>query len=46
MKNFKFNIGDCAAQGDMLITCIDKLPENVKPIELEDGKFILTHKRQ
>ncbi len=43
MKNFKFNIGDCAAQGDMLITCIDKLPENVKPIELEDGKFILTH---
>lgn len=43
MKNFNFNIGDCAAQGDMLIICIDKLPENIKPIDIEDGKFILAH---
>lgn len=43
MKNFQFNIGDCAAQGDMMITCIDKLPANVKLMDLEDGKFILTH---
>lgn len=42
MKNFEFKLGDSAAQGDMMITCIDKLPENIKPISIEDGKFILT----
>lgn len=43
MKNFNFKLNDCAAQGDMLITCLDKLPANIKPVSVEDGKFILTH---
>jgi len=43
MRNFEFKLGDCAAQGDMLITCIDKLPNEVKPIGEENGRLILAH---
>lgn len=32
-----------AAQGDMLITLIDKLPDGVKKQKSEGGKFILAH---
>lgn len=32
-----------AAQGDMLIRTIDKLPANVKEIKAEGGKYILAH---
>ena len=39
MKTFK----NQAAQGDMLITLIDKLPNNITEIEAECGKFILAH---
>lgn len=39
MKTFK----NMAAQGDMLIRTIDKLPENVREIEAENGKFVLAH---
>lgn len=31
------------AQGDILIQRIDKLPENVIPVEPENGKIIVTH---
>ena len=39
MKTFK----EQAAQGDMVIRVIDKLPEGVKPIDAENGAFILAH---
>jgi hypothetical protein len=39
MKTFE----KMAAQGDMLIRAIDKLPENVKSVDAEAGNFILTH---
>ena len=39
MKTFN----NCAAQGDLLIRRIDKLPKNIKPISAENGKFILAH---
>jgi hypothetical protein len=32
-----------AAQGDMMITLIDKLPSGVTALKSEDGKFILAH---
>lgn len=32
-----------AAQGDMLITKIDELPEGVVPKELENGVYVLAH---
>lgn len=32
-----------AAQGDILITCIKSLPENVKPIGAQKGNFIIAH---
>ena len=32
-----------AAQGDLLITKIDKLPAKVKKAESDGGKFILAH---
>lgn len=32
-----------AAQGDMLIRVIDKLPDNVKLSETENGNFVLAH---
>ena len=39
MKNFE----KCAAQGDLLIRRIDKLPPGIKPIASDDGKFIIAH---
>lgn len=32
-----------AAQGDLLITRVSILPENAKPVNPEQGKFILAH---
>lgn len=32
-----------AAQGDMLIRRIDKLPANAKLLDAENGKFVLAH---
>ena len=39
MKTFKTQ----AAQGDMLIRVIEELPKNIKPVDTENGNFILTH---
>lgn len=39
MKTFK----DQAAQGDMFIRAIDKLPEGVKEVEAEQGNYVLAH---
>lgn len=39
MKTFN----NCAAQGDMLIRKIDKLPDNVNALKSEDGNFVLAH---
>lgn len=39
MKTFE----NCAAQGDLLIRRIDSLPDGVKPMKAEKGKFILAH---
>ena len=39
MKTFK----DQAAQGDMFIRVIDKLPDNVKETKEENGNFVLAH---
>ena len=39
MKNFN----RCAAQGDLLIRRIDKLPENVKPLLAEKGQYVVAH---
>jgi hypothetical protein len=39
MRTFK----NQAAQGDMLITKIDKLPEGLKPMETEGGNYVLAH---
>src|ERR1700745_116706 len=39
MKTFK----EQAAQGDMFIRVIDKLPEGVKPIDAEQDNFVLAH---
>lgn len=39
MKTFK----NCAAQGDLMIRRIDKLPEGLKSAKSENGKFILAH---
>lgn len=39
MKTFK----EQAAQGDMFIRAIDKLPDNVKAVKDENGNFILAH---
>lgn len=39
MKTFQ----NQAAQGDLLIRRIDKLPEGVKPMAAEQGAFIVAH---
>lgn len=39
MKTFN----NCAAQGDILIRRIEKLPENIKSIKSENGKYIAAH---
>lgn len=39
MKTFKKQ----AAQGDMLITKIDKLPANIKEVHDKTSKFVLSH---
>lgn len=39
MKTFRIS----AAQGDLLIRRIDKLPEDVKPADGENGRYILAH---
>lgn len=39
MKDFK----NQAAQGDMFMRRIDKLPEGLKPIEAEAGNYVLAH---
>jgi len=39
MKTFK----NCAAQGDLFIRRIDSLPKDVKPMEHENGSFIVAH---
>lgn len=39
MKTFE----KMAAQGDLLITKIDRLPDGVVPVEPEDGVFVLAH---
>lgn len=33
----------CAAQGDLLIRRIEKLPEDVKPVASEKGMFVVAH---
>lgn len=42
MKTHKIG-NEVVAQGDMLIRRVDKLPEGVKAVKAEGGKFILTH---
>jgi hypothetical protein len=39
MKTFE----NCAAQGDLLIRRIDKLPSDVKPVKDEKGAYIVAH---
>lgn len=39
MKTFK----NCAAQGDLMIRRIEKLPDGIKPMETEKGAFIVAH---
>lgn len=39
MKTFK----NCAAQGDMLIRRIEKLPHGVRPAAAENGRYIVAH---
>jgi gentisate 1,2-dioxygenase len=39
MKTFK----NLAAQGDLLIRRIEKLPEGLKPLAVENGHFIVAH---
>lgn len=39
MKTFK----NCAAQGDLMIRRIDKLPTDAKPVAAERGAFIVAH---
>jgi hypothetical protein len=39
MKTFK----NLAAQGDLLIRRIEKLPEGLKPLAVENGNFIVAH---
>lgn len=39
MKTFQ----KCAAQGDLLIRRIDKLPDGVKPLAAEKGQFVVAH---
>jgi hypothetical protein len=39
MKTFK----NCAAQGEVYILRVKSLPKNTKPVESEQGKFILGH---
>lgn len=34
---------NCAAQGDMLITRVEKLPDGLTVVQPEGGNFILTH---
>lgn len=34
---------NCAAQGDLLLRRIDKLPAGVKPMAAENGAFIVAH---
>lgn len=33
----------CAAQGDLLIRRIEKMPEGAKPVESEKGLFVVAH---
>ena len=39
MKTFK----NCAAQGDLLIRRIDKLPDNLTRIKADNGNYIVAH---
>lgn len=39
MKTFK----KMAAQGDLLITRIDKLPDDLAPVKAEDGVYVVAH---
>lgn len=39
MRTFK----NQAAQGDLFIRRIDKLPEGIKPMSVEDGNYIVAH---
>lgn len=39
MKTFK----NCAAQGDLMLRRIDKLPEGAKPVTAQKGVFIVAH---
>lgn len=39
MKTFN----NCAAQGDLLIRRIDKLPDGLKPMKSEKGLYVLAH---
>ena len=39
MKTFK----DCAAQGDLLIRRIEKLPEGLKRISAEKAQYVVAH---
>lgn len=34
---------NCAAQGDLYIRRIEKLPENAKPIKAENGRYVVAH---
>ena len=34
---------EAVAQGELLIRKIDKMPEGVKPMETENGRFIIGH---
>ena len=39
MKTFK----NCAAQGDLMIRRIEKLPENLNPMSSKNGTYIVAH---
>jgi hypothetical protein len=39
----KVTFKNCAAQGDLMIRRINKLPDDVKPLSAERGVFVVAH---
>lgn len=39
----KVTFVNCAAQGDLMLRRIDKLPAGVKPLAAENGVFVVAH---
>jgi hypothetical protein len=39
----KVNFKNCAAQGDLMLRRIDKLPNGIKPLSSEGGVFVVAH---